>query len=156
MERNNNPQELNFNLSLSHPNLTSFHMYLEISNFTAKERMKLIGKQLEYLRTTSHMTQRDICDILGVSPQTYSGYESGKHEPSIETLIRLSYFYGVSLDNLCCKQDFENPEDNADTNIELIGNSNVLELKEAMDKFKAETELKMQEMQKQLEQLNNK
>lgn len=156
MEQKNDPKMPNFDLSLSHPNLTGFNMYMDACAYTAKERMKIIGKQLEYLRTESHMTQRDICDMLNISPQTYSGYESGKHEPSVETLIRLSYFYNVSLDDLCCRQDFEHLGEEENRESHMIGNSNVFELREAMDKFKAQTEAKMQEMQKQIEQLNNK
>lgn len=156
MEQNKNSKEPNFDFSLSHPNLTAFHIYLESFDYTAKERMKIIGEKLEYLRTESHMTQRDICNILNISPQTYSGYESGKHEPSVETLIRLSYFYNVSLDDLCCKHDLENLSEEDNRESYMIGNSNVFQLREAMDKFKAQTEAKMQEMQKQIEQLNNK
>ncbi|MEG2814539.1 MAG: helix-turn-helix transcriptional regulator, partial [Oscillospiraceae bacterium] len=60
-------------------------------------------------------SQQDVCSVIGIAPQTYSGYENGKHEPTIETLVRLAYLYGVSLDFLLSM--FSNSEDD---NVDLI------------------------------------
>lgn len=135
-------------------------MYLELG-ITSKDRTVMIGKRLAWLRNNAHMTQRDVCDALKISPQTYSGYESGRHEPTAETLIRLSYLFNISMDVICCKQDFNDDANNDDANndeepSEVLGDSNIMEIRDTMDKFRAETEAKMQEMQKQIEQLNNK
>jgi transcriptional regulator with XRE-family HTH domain len=132
-----------------------FAMYLQLG-ITPKDRTVMIGKQLVLLRTNAHMTQRDVCEILKMSPQTYSGYESGRHEPTVETLIKLSYLYNVSMDDICCKEYFDDQRSEDEIDGEMLGNSNVLEIREAMDRFRAETEAKMQKMQKQIEQLNNK
>lgn len=37
---------------------------------------------------------------LGVSRTTWSNYENGKTNPSIEDLIRFSKFFGITLDEL--------------------------------------------------------
>ena len=44
------------------------------------------------------LTQRAVAENIGVAQQTYAGYESGKHEPSIEIAIRLANFYNLSMD----------------------------------------------------------
>lgn len=130
-------------------------MYLELG-ITPKDRTVMIGKQLAWLRNNAHLTQRDVCDALKISPQTYSGYESGRHEPTAETLIRLSYLYNISMDVICCKQDFNDDVSRKERLSEMLGASDVMEIRDAMDRFRAETEAKMQKMQKQIEQLNNK
>lgn len=44
------------------------------------------------------LSQRDLCEIIGIAVTTYSGYEQGKHEPSLETICRLADLYGISSD----------------------------------------------------------
>ena len=61
-----------------------------------------VGKQLQHLRKDAGFTQKDVCDIVEVTPQSYSGYENGKYEPSLETICRLSMLYGVSADHILC------------------------------------------------------
>lgn len=46
------------------------------------------------------MRQEDIANYLNVKQATYSGYESGKYEPTIETLCKLANYYNVSIDYL--------------------------------------------------------
>ena len=64
------------------------------------QRAEVVGRRMLICRKNAGMSQNDVCSIIGLSPQTYSGYENGKHEPTIETLVRLAYLYGVSLDYL--------------------------------------------------------
>lgn len=72
---------------------------------TNKERVELIGQQMAWLRMMASKSQKSICEVLGCAPQTYSGYEKGKHEPPIESLIRLSYLYNVPLQYLVGQKD---------------------------------------------------
>lgn len=58
---------------------------------------------LRYFRKFHGLTQKDVSDVLGISQQTYAGYESGKHQPNLETLIRIADFYHLSLDYLVCR-----------------------------------------------------
>jgi len=37
---------------------------------------------------------------LGISPQTYNGYERGRNEPPIEILVHISYLYEIPIDIL--------------------------------------------------------
>ena len=52
------------------------------------------------LRKENKKTQEEIAKELNLSVTGYSYYETGKREPSIETLIKLADYYGVSLDYL--------------------------------------------------------
>jgi len=63
-----------------------------------ESRAKTIGSILKFLRNNLGVKQKDIAEKVGIAQQTYAGYESGKHEPSIELAIRLASLYGVTLD----------------------------------------------------------
>lgn len=73
----------------------------------AKERLAIVARNMAICRREAGMSQRDVCTVIGCAPQTYSGYEKGKHEPTMETLVRLSHLYHVSLDFLIGKYDHE-------------------------------------------------
>lgn len=55
---------------------------------------------IRQLRKSKSMTQSEIAQRLGVTQQAYQCYESGRRQPSIETLILIADIYGVSLDYL--------------------------------------------------------
>lgn len=55
---------------------------------------------LKTIRKQRNMRQEDIANYLNVKQATYSGYESGKYEPTIETLCKLANYYNVSIDYL--------------------------------------------------------
>lgn len=72
--------------------------YYEEETQKVKTRSETIGYILKFLRKEQKLTQKEVAENLGIAQQTYAGYESGKHEPSIEIAIRISDFYGLSLD----------------------------------------------------------
>lgn len=53
---------------------------------------------LKKLRTYKGISQKSVADGVGCSPTVYSRYENGERQPSIEMLIALSKFFGVSVD----------------------------------------------------------
>lgn len=55
---------------------------------------------LKHIRKTNNLRQEDIANKLNIKQATYSGYESGKYEPSIDMLIKLSELFHTSIDNL--------------------------------------------------------
>lgn len=57
--------------------------------------------KLKELRKANNITQDVIAKELSVAKSTYSGYETGSSEPSLETLIKIADYYGVTLDYLC-------------------------------------------------------
>lgn len=55
---------------------------------------------LKELREEKGLSQQHLAEILNVSRQTISGYETGTIEPPFSTLIKLSDIYNCSLDYL--------------------------------------------------------
>lgn len=72
--------------------------YIDEKNNKIVLRSETIGKILKFLRNKVGITQKTVAESIGIAQQTYAGYESGKHEPSIEIAIRLANFYGLSMD----------------------------------------------------------
>ena len=56
--------------------------------------------RLKELRKNKQLTQEEIAQILNTQQRTYSGYEIGRSEPNIDTLIKLANFYNVTIDYL--------------------------------------------------------
>lgn len=57
------------------------------------------GQRLKDARNQKRKTQAQVCELLAISqPQVLSAYETGKNLPSIDTLVRLSEIYEVSVD----------------------------------------------------------
>ena len=56
--------------------------------------------KLKQLRKKHNVSQIDISEYLNVSRATYSNYENGITEPSINSIISIAKFYNVSLDFL--------------------------------------------------------
>lgn len=60
----------------------------------------MIGENLKLLRKRRGASQEEIASELGLTRSSYSGYENGVAEPNIETLIKISEYYDISLDKL--------------------------------------------------------
>ena len=58
------------------------------------------GDNLKRLRTNKEFTQEYLGKVLFHSRTTISNYEKGKMQPSIETLIKLSEIFNVTVDEL--------------------------------------------------------
>lgn len=57
------------------------------------------------LRNERELSQREMAKILGVSQATYNNWENSNTQPSIEQLITLARFFGVSVDFLIGNTD---------------------------------------------------
>ncbi len=69
------------------------------------------NKNLRHLRKKkSRLTQEKLAKALGLTRSVISSYEDGRAEPNITTLIRISEFFGVSIDNLT-NLDLENVDE---------------------------------------------
>ena len=55
---------------------------------------------LREIRIRHTLRVQEVSDYLCCLPSVYSRYESGKREPSIDILLKLSKLYGVSVDYL--------------------------------------------------------
>ena len=58
------------------------------------------GEQLRTLRNSQKMTQKELADMLGISPSTIGMYEQNRRIPDIKTLTQIASIFEASLDNL--------------------------------------------------------
>jgi len=72
--------------------------HLDQDNQLILKRSETIGKIITKLRLDRGYTQQELSDSIGIAQQTYGGYEKGRHEPSVEILIRLADIYNISMD----------------------------------------------------------
>lgn len=56
--------------------------------------------RLRELREDNDLTQQQIADILQCTQAAYSKYENGQRNISVDILIKLANFYGVTTDYL--------------------------------------------------------
>lgn len=56
--------------------------------------------KLKELRVLNQKTQLEVAKNINITQFTYSNYETGKTEPTIEVLIKLADYYNVTLDYL--------------------------------------------------------
>lgn len=61
--------------------------------------------RLRHLRLEKGVTQKQVCDWLGLSKNAYGNYEQGIREPSLDALCRLCDFFEVSADYLLGRTD---------------------------------------------------
>ena len=54
------------------------------------------------LRTQKGFTQRKVAGEIGVSPRTYSDYETGRCRVPLDMLISLARYYDVDLNYIAC------------------------------------------------------
>lgn len=59
-----------------------------------------ISSQIKQRRTAAGISQEELADLIFISRQTLSNWETGKTYPDINSLLRLSEVFHVSLDEL--------------------------------------------------------
>lgn len=60
-----------------------------------------LGEKISALRKKAGFSQEKLAELMDVSRQAVTKWESGKANPDTENLIRLAGIFGVSLDELC-------------------------------------------------------
>lgn len=61
---------------------------------------KNIGDRIRNIRERKHLTQEDLADLTNIHRVTIAKYESGKIEPSSNSLKKLAYALEVSVDEI--------------------------------------------------------
>lgn len=59
-----------------------------------------LATNLRVQRARTNVRQQDVAEVTGIDQAALSQYENGTRVPSIETVVRLADYYGVSLDSL--------------------------------------------------------
>ncbi|WP_449463659.1 helix-turn-helix domain-containing protein [Streptococcus suis] len=69
----------------------------------------MLGTRLQTLRVDNGKNKEELSIYLNMTVDAYSRYETGKRQPSVDNLVKLAIFYGVSLDYLLGRDDIEIP-----------------------------------------------
>ena len=69
--------------------------------------MKNVLKTLR--KTRGYTSAKDFCKAIGISFNTYQNYESGSRVPTVEMLIKIADFYGVTTDFLLGREPVPKP-----------------------------------------------
>ncbi|MBO0482229.1 helix-turn-helix domain-containing protein [Candidatus Enterococcus courvalinii] len=59
-----------------------------------------IGKKIKELRQSKKMTQKELAEVLNVTPQAVSKWERNASNPDLQTLLTLSRYFDVSVDEI--------------------------------------------------------
>lgn len=70
----------------------------------------LFHEKLKYLREHQELSQKEICNRLGLPTSTYCRYESGETQPNLTTLKLIANFFDVTVDYLLENQVFTENE----------------------------------------------
>lgn len=71
---------------------------MEQMKFDTQEMMLTFGKRLKEQRNKKHLKQDEIAHIFGVAPSTIGAYERGSRQTTLDTICKMSLFFGVSVD----------------------------------------------------------
>lgn len=66
----------------------------------------MFAQRLHKLRKESGLTAQYMADKLGLSLRAYQFYESGKREPSLQTLVKIADILIVSTDYLLGRDEW--------------------------------------------------
>lgn len=61
---------------------------------------EILGTKLKGLRKERNLTQQKVALDIGLAQQSYSHYENGERLPELDTFLRLSNYYDVSMNYL--------------------------------------------------------
>lgn len=71
------------------------------------KKMNTLGKKIYSLRKEKGLSQEELANHLSVSRQSVQKWETGKSNPEIEKLKKISIFFSISLDELCNNKNSE-------------------------------------------------
>ena len=64
-------------------------------------------ERLKSLRQEKNIKQSELAEHLKVTKSAVSGWEVGRNQPSFDILIELSIYFGVSVDYLIGRRNYE-------------------------------------------------
>ena len=70
------------------------------------EQNAAFPQRLQTLREKRRLSRRTLAELCGLSKNMISLYERGEKAPSVDALINLSDFFGVSTDYLLGRKNF--------------------------------------------------
>lgn len=70
----------------------------------------MVGFRLKTLREEIDLTQKELSQLLKLTPGAIGLYEQGRRTPDCTTLCKLADFYNVSVDYILCRTHVRSPE----------------------------------------------
>ena len=67
--------------------------------------MNKLPERLRELRTENNISQKKLADDIGTNNSSISDWENGRSEPSIDLIISLCRYFGVTSDYLLGLED---------------------------------------------------
>ena len=77
---------------------------MEINEANKARKIK-VANRIKEERKKAGYTQESFSFATNINRITYSGYEVGRSEPTIECLVRIADVLDLSLDYICCRTD---------------------------------------------------
>lgn len=89
-----------------------------------KNKFILLGSQIKVLREEKGINQASLAEAIGITRQSMSNYESGKHSPDVDVLERIADYFECSMDYLFGRTPFKSNDamKNYDRKIEATFN----------------------------------
>lgn len=69
--------------------------------------MTLFSERLNYLIREKGVQKKDLAEYLGIKYRNLRFYETGERKPDFDGLLKLAEFFGVSIDYLVGRNEFE-------------------------------------------------
>ena len=85
---------------------------------------------LKKCREDKGLSQKEVAEMIGVAPSTYSLYEKGTREPPIDNIIEFMHIFGVSADYLLGIDHLIKVEENKDYDAKGFTNEELLFIEE--------------------------
>ena len=64
------------------------------------DKKKLIGKRIKEIRKAKNLTQEKLAELIDIETGSLSAIESGRHYPSLPTLIKISEVLNIETKSL--------------------------------------------------------
>lgn len=71
---------------------------------------KEVGKKIASMRQEKNLTQQQLASVMNVSHQAVSKWEGGQALPDIQTMLELTRFFGITVDQLIACGETESAE----------------------------------------------
>ena len=114
-----------------------------------------LGERIKNQRTRAGLSQERVAELVGVSRQSVTKWESGQSAPSTENLFRLAEIFGTTVDMLLDIPDEKNAQSTDQAQIKEL-TSQIQYLYRIESARKAEAERVRLENEKRIEEIQNK
>ena len=114
-----------------------------------------LGERIKNQRTRAGLSQERVAELVGVSRQSVTKWESGQSAPSTENLFRLAEIFGTTVDMLLDIPDEKNAQSTDQAQIKEL-TSQIQYLYRVESARKAEAERVRLENEKRIEEIQNK